>query len=179
MAAALALLTPTPAAAADEIDPGLYDLVDAVAQRLQTADPVAAAKWINGGSITDPVRAEQVLVAISAEAESRGVPVDFVRQVFIDQIDANESIQYTRFAQWKLDPAAAPAWAPPLSASRETIDALNRRIVGGIAEQFPVLQAVDCPLPLESARAGVAAARHLDDLYRRALDVATRSYCTG
>lgn len=171
-----ALATAQPADA-DEAGAGLYGLVDAVAQRLQTADPVAAAKWVNGGSITDPARAEQVLAVVGADAESTGVPGDFARRVFSDQINANEAVQYSRFAGWKLDPATAPDWAPQLSASRQIIDELNGRIVSGIAEQLPVLRSADCPVLLESARAGVAGTRQLDDLYRRALDSATRSYC--
>lgn len=164
---------------ADNTDTGLYDLVDAAAQRLQTADPVAAAKWVNGGAVTDPVRVQQVLEAVGAQAESAGLPTDFARQVFTDQINANEAIQYSRFAGWKLDPSVAPAWAPQLSESRQAIDALNGQIVSGMAQQLPVLRSADCPVLLESARTGVAGARQLDDLYRRALDAATRSYCTA
>ena len=43
-----------------------YRLVDTAAQRLATADPVAASKWINGGPITDPQRADQVLDAVGS-----------------------------------------------------------------------------------------------------------------
>ena len=32
---------------ADEVEP-LYDLIDTATQRLATADPVAASKWLNG-----------------------------------------------------------------------------------------------------------------------------------
>ena len=176
LAALAALVTAAPASAERS---SLYDLVDAAAQRLQTADPVAAAKWVNGGPITDRARAEQVLATIASESESAGIPSDFARRVFTDQINANEAIQYTRFAGWKLDPATAPGWAPDLSASRQTIDALNEQIVSGIAEQLPLLRSDDCPVLLESARAGVAGTRQLDDLYRRALDSATISYCTA
>ncbi len=47
----MAVATAAPALA-DSAEP-LYDLVDASAQRLQTADAVAANKWITGGPITD------------------------------------------------------------------------------------------------------------------------------
>lgn len=175
------LITAAPAAADDSVvdDGGIYDLVDATAQRLHTADPVAAAKWLNGGPITDPARAEQVLVAISAEAESSGVPGDFARRLFTDQINANEAIQYSRFAGWKLEPAMAPAWAPALADSRASIDRLNELIISEIAQQLPALMSADCPTRLDSARVDVAAGRQLDDLYRRALEAATRSYCAG
>lgn len=150
-----------------------------MAQRLQTADPVAAAKWINGGAITDPARVQQVLAAISSAAGSRGLPTDFVRSVFAEQINANEAIQYGRFAGWKLDPASAPAWAPELGASRDSIDNLNTVIIDEIGQQFPVLRSADCPALLESARSSVADERNFDDLQRRALGTATGSYCIG
>ena len=157
----------------------LFDLVDAAAQRLQTADPVAASKWLGGGPITDPARVQQVLTAVTRQAESVGVPADYVTAVFTDQIDATEAIQYSRFSWWKFDPAAAPATAPDLSASRALIDELNHRMVTEIAEDWPVLRAPDCAAALGTAKSTVAQTRSLDSLYRQALDVATRSYCGG
>ena len=155
----------------------LYQLIDTAAERLQAADPVAASKWINGGPITDTARVHQVLAAVGAEAESDGVPVDYVRTLFTDQINATEAIQYSRFAWWKLNPAAAPATAPDLSTSRIGIDALNHRMVAEIAAQLPVLRSADCSIELDAAKAAVNGARALDPLYRQALDAATRSYC--
>lgn len=159
--------------------PALNDLVDAAAQRLQTADPVAASKWLSGGPITDPARVRQVLDMVTADAESAGVPADYVTTVFTDQIDATEGIQYNRFSWWKFDPAAAPATAPDLSASRSAIDGLNHEMVSQIGVQWPVLQSPNCAAALASAKASVADARQLDPLYRQALDAATRSYCRG
>src|SRR5205807_7325905 len=52
---ALAAMPVTAQAHSDDANP-LFDLVDAATQRLQTADPVAETKWINGGSIEDPPR---------------------------------------------------------------------------------------------------------------------------
>lgn len=179
--AAVTLLS-APAAQSDPVnsaDEPLYGLVDAAAQRLQTADPVAASKWLTGGPITDPARVEHVLAAVTGYAAPLGVPPDFVVDVFTDQIDATEAIQYSRFSWWKLDPAAAPTSAPDLSASRGVIDDLNRRMVTEIAEDWHVLRGSDCPAALSSATAAVAAQRGLDPLYRQALDAATRSYCGG
>lgn len=144
---------------------------------MQTADPVAATKWLNGGPITDPARAQQVLDAVADDAQSSGLPGDYVTTVFRDQINATEAIQYSRFSWWKLDPAAAPVTAPDLSASRSLIDALNHRMVLEITEQWPVLQSPECALQLGMAKSAVAADRGLDPLYRQALDTATRSYC--
>jgi chorismate mutase len=160
-------------------DGQLLELVDAAAQRLQTADPVAASKWLGGGPITDPARVQQVLAAVTRQADSVGVPADFITAVFTDQIDATEAIQYSRFSWWKFDPSAAPATAPDLSASRALIDELNHRMVAEIAEDWPILRAPTCAAALSTAKSTVAQLRSLDPLYRQALDVATRSYCGG
>lgn len=158
-------------------DEPLVGLVDAATQRLLTADPVAASKWLSGGPINDPVRVQQVLLAVSGDAESSGLPGEYVTTVFRDQIDATEAIQYSRFSWWKLDPVAAPTSAPDLSASRSVIDELNHRMVDEIAAQWAVLGSPDCPVRLGIAKFAVAANRGLDPLYRQALDTATRSYC--
>lgn len=171
----LAVLTSAPAQA-DSPEP-LYALVDAAARRLQTADAVAASKWLTGGAITDPARVGQVLDSVSKDAESRGVATDFVVSAFTDQINATEAIEYTRFAGWKFDPASAPSTAPDLSASRSVIDGLNRQIVEQFATQAPLLHSADCAPALAAAKGVVAAERQFDDLYRTALDAATRSYC--
>ncbi|MGI9125829.1 MAG: chorismate mutase [Mycobacterium sp.] len=167
----------TAAADGDTSAEPLYELMDAATQRLQTADAVAASKWITGGPITDPARAGQVLSAVSEDAESLHVPSEYVTTLFTDQINATEAIQYNRFSWWKLDPAAAPVAAPDLSASRAQIDVLNHRMVAEIAEELPVLRSPDCPVRLDAAKAAVARDRSLDPLYRQALDAATRSYC--
>ena len=84
--ALIALLPPSASAdgAADEAGEPLHDLVDTATQRLQTADPVAASKWLSGGPITDPARVQQVLQSVAADAESSGAPSDFVTSVFIE-----------------------------------------------------------------------------------------------
>lgn len=155
----------------------LTALVDSAAVRLQTADPVAASKWITKGSIEDPARVEQVGAAVTTDAVAAAVDPRYVRQVFTDQIAATEGVEYGRFSQWKLDPAAAPATAPDLSASRSAIDALNKAMVTEIAAQWQVLRSPDCAADRDDAVDAVAGARGLDPLYRQALDFATRSYC--
>jgi chorismate mutase len=163
-------------AAAEPYSP-LYRLVDTAAQRLETADPVAAFKWINGGPITDPQRAGQVLDAAADDASARGIDQQYVRAVFTDQIAATEGIEYTRFGQWKFDGTTAPTAAPDLSASRTEIDGFNKTMVEEIALQWNSLHSPRCGQELADATGAVAAARRLDDLYREALTSATRSYC--
>ncbi len=175
---AVAVITTTARARGDEANP-LLDLVDAATQRLQNAEPVAATKWINGGSIEDPPRVEQVLSAVGADATRNGVDPGFVRQIFTDQIHATEGIEYSRFAGWKLDPASAPGVAPDLAASRATIDRLNAEMVKQVALHWPVLHSPGCSAVLDGAKATVGNTRAVDPLYQQALAFATHSYCAG
>ena len=132
-----------PAAAAQPFFP-FQQLVDAAAQRLATADPVAAAKWINGGPITDNARADQVLDSVAADATAHGIDPQYVREVFTDQIAANEGVQYTRFGQWKFDPGTAPTSAPDLAESRTQINGLNKTLVDEIALHWNSLHSQGC-----------------------------------
>ncbi|MEV3905717.1 chorismate mutase [Mycobacterium sp. NPDC050551] len=169
-------LWPVATASADPRSP-LTALVDTAAQRLAVAEPVAANKWHTGGPITDPARAQQVLDQVAADATARGIDATRVRRIFTDQIDATEAIEYSRFAQWKLDPVSAPGHSPDLAASRATIDGFNRAMVAELATHWTLLRSPDCAARLGEARAGVGDARGLDGMYRQALDAATRSYC--
>lgn len=178
LALVLAVLA-TPALPTAHAEPGspLYTLVDTAVLRLQTAEPVAESKWVNGGPITDGPRAQQVLDAVGADAAARNVDPAYVQAIFRNQIDATEAIQYTRFGQWKLDPATAPRTAPDLAASRTQIDGYNRAMVEQIALHWDSLQAPTCPTDLQRAVTQVVAERKLDALQQRALDTATGSYC--
>jgi chorismate mutase len=165
-----------PTALAD--DPvALSGLIDAAAQRLRTAEPVAAVKWQTNGSIEDAPRVQQVLSAVSTKASDRGIDPAYVSRAFTDQIHATEAIEYSRFADWKLDPASAPAKPPDLAASRAEIDSLNTVMVDQIAAHWDVLRGPACGPELESAIHDVSDRRQLDDLYQRALRFATSSYC--
>lgn len=168
-------MTSVPLAHADD-DP-LFRLVDTAAQRLHTADPVAAVKWLKGGSIEDPARVDQVLKAVAAQATASGADPLFVQKVFTDQIHATEGIEYLRFSQWKFDPATAPTTAPDLSESRTAIDGFNRTMVAELAAQRGVLHGPGCVIALDAARAQVVTNQHLDPLYQQALTAATRNYC--
>jgi chorismate mutase len=166
-----------PAAADAEPANALYKLVDTAAQRLATADPVAATKWINGGPITDSQRADQVLDTVGADATAHGVDASYVRTIFTDQIAATEGVEYTLFGQWKFAPSTAPATAPDLANSRAAIDGFNKTMVDEIALQWNSLHAPGCSAELHGATDAVAGARGLDPLYRQALSSATKSYC--
>jgi chorismate mutase len=166
-----------PAAHADDPSP-LYRLVDTAAQRLATADPVAAFKWVKGGSIDDPARSRQVVDAVGVDATKQGIDPQAVRTIFTDQVHATEGIEYTRFGQWKLDPAAEPTTAPDLSTSRAAIDGFNHQMVTEMALHWDSLRGPECGQRRDDAVRAVIADRQLDPLYQQALTFATRSYCS-
>ena len=163
-------------ARADTASP-LTPLVDAAAQRLHVADPVAAYKWNTHGAIEDPVRVQQELARLGDEAVAENIDRDYVTRVFGDQISATEAIEYSRFADWKLDAASAPADAPDLSSSRSAIDALNQTMLTEILANWGLLRSPQCATQLDAARSGVMQAHQFDNLYRQALSSATQSYC--
>lgn len=167
------LVAPVRADAASPLTP----LVDAAAQRLQVAEPVAAYKWNQHGPIEDPVRVEQELARLGDEADAEHVDRDYVTRVFGDQIGATEAIEYTRFADWKLNPAGAPADSPDLSASRSAIDDFNRTMLSQISANWNLLHSPECAAQRDAARSGVIRDRQLDSLYQKALSSATQSYC--
>src|SRR4051812_8628772 len=114
-------------------DNALSALVDALAERLEIAEPVAAFKWSAHGDIEDPAHVEQELVTLREDAASGQIDPDYVVRVFGDQINATEAIEYRRFADWKLDPGGVPPAPADLSASRAAIDTLNAKILSHIA----------------------------------------------
>jgi chorismate mutase len=172
---AMAVLSATPVRA-DDTSP-LFALVDAAAERLQVAEPVAAFKWRAHVAIEDPERVQQELSRLSAEASAENIDPEYVTRVFGDQVSATEAIEYRRFADWKLDPASAPTAPADLSASRSAIDDLNNKILSQVALNWGLLHSPACARQLDNARGATIRARRFDDLYRRALSTATRSYC--
>jgi chorismate mutase len=165
-----------PQARADSTSP-LSGLVDAAAQRLAIAEPVAAVKWSTHGAIEDPVRVRQELAKLGADATGRHIDRDYVTRVFGDQINATEAIEYSRFAEWKFNPASVPATPPDLSASRSTIDGFNQTMLTQIAAHWDLLHSPACAAQLDDARSDVIRSRQLDSLYQQAISLATQSYC--
>ena len=165
-------------ARADPTSP-LSELVDAAAQRLEVAEPVAAFKWSTHGAIEDPGRVQQELNKLGADATAEHIDPGYVTRVFGDQINATEAIEYSRFADWKLNPESVPAGSSDLSASRSAIDGLNRTMLTEIVANWDLLHSPACAPQLDAAKSDVTRARQLDSFYQQALSLATQSYCQG
>lgn len=176
MAVLAAVLFTSAVARADSANP-LTELVDAAAQRLQIAEPVAANKWRTGSAIEAPARVREQLDSLAAAATSEHVDPAYVTRVFADQIGATEALEYRRFAEWKLDPSGVPAHPPALADSRAAIDNLNQTMVAQIGQQWGVLHSPECASQLDAANRDVGAARQFDVFYQQALSAATQSYC--
>jgi chorismate mutase len=155
----------------------LVGLVDIAAQRLQSAEPVAALKFKTGAVITDSRREQEVIDTVGAHAVAAGIDHTYVKDIFRDQIDATVTLEHNRFAQWRLDPTDLPDCVPELSACRAIIDVLNRIIVKEMALQWRSLRSTSCRTRLEDARNIVIDARHLDRSLQEALAYATQKYC--
>lgn len=106
---------------------------------------------------------------------AHGLPENWVRKVFLGQIEASKTVQYGLIARWRFDPAAAPATPPDLTDVRPTIDRLNTAIIDQLAEHRVELAAPDC---MERLAHGVFA--HFataDPLHRLALIRAASALC--
>ncbi|EPH44443.1 putative Secreted chorismate mutase [Streptomyces aurantiacus JA 4570] len=155
----------------------LHPLSALSAQRLATADLVAAAKYGTGSPVDDPAREQQVLDAVARQAEEAGADPGATVRIFRDQIEANKVVQRALHRKWDADPASAPAERPDLAEVRERINRLNGELVGAIAASAPARGAPYCAGVLTVTTAHVRHEQRLDALHTVALVRASRSVC--
>ncbi|MGP3691413.1 chorismate mutase [Streptomyces sp. IBSNAI002] len=158
-------------------DSGLTELVRAAAQRLLTADQVAAAKWISGAPIDDPDREQEVLDAMDAEAVRLGIDRHLVQRIFRDQIEASKCVQHHLHDRWRTHSAEGPAMAPDLGAVREEINRLNTCLLLTGRDAQALLSGPRCAARREHARLAVARDLRLPPVHTRALHRALTSLC--
>ncbi|WP_274919364.1 chorismate mutase [Streptomyces sp. WZ-12] len=157
----------------------LTPLVRIAAQRLLTADQVAASKWLSGAPIEDPDREQQVLEAMDAEAVRLGIDRATVQRVFRDQIEANKYVQHALHDRWRAHPAEAPTTAPDLGVVREEINRLNAALLLAIRDAGPLLTEPRCAPYRKHAREAVARELRLDQVHSEALQRALTDLCTA
>ncbi|WP_030676728.1 chorismate mutase [Streptomyces rimosus] len=181
-AAATVLLTAAPTAgaapsAAHSEAHALRPLADLSAQRLATADLVAAAKWGTGSPVDDPVRERQVLDAVARQAAALGTDPRRTARIFRDQIEANKTVQRGLHRRWAADPAQAPTRRPDLGEVRAEINRVNGALVRAIAASGAARTSPRCLRSLVGAAADVRHERALDALHTVALARSVRSVC--
>ncbi|MET7476790.1 chorismate mutase [Streptomyces sp. NPDC005648] len=176
IAAAALLALPGTATAAPWTSP-LQPVASLAADRLATADLVAAAKWGTDSPIDDPAREQQVLDTVAAQARQIGADPDEIRRVFRDQIEANKLVQRALFAEWTAHPEKAPTTKPDLNVVRQTINRINTDLVQSLADTTPERTAPTCDPELAVAVIEVHHEKHPDHLHTKALIRSLASVC--
>ncbi|MET9910798.1 chorismate mutase [Streptomyces sp. NPDC006476] len=176
IAAAALLALPGTATAAPTSSP-LLPVVSLAAERVATADLVAAAKWGTDSPIDDPAREQQVLDTAAAQAQRIGADPDEIRRVFRDQIEANKIVQRTLYARWTAHPDQAPTTKPDLNVVRQTINRINTDLVQAVADSTPQRGGALCRPELAVAVTEVSYEKHADFLHTGALVRSLASVC--
>ncbi|OKJ94355.1 chorismate mutase [Amycolatopsis sp. CB00013] len=171
----LLVVSPAPASAS----PGLWELTDLAAQRVQIADKVAAAKFGTPSPIDDPVRERQILDSMAAKAPGLGLDADSVVRFYRDQIEANKVVQRGLYARWTEHPGTRPPGRPDLGTEvRPVIDRLNAGLLTELAETRDARARRSCDARLAVTVRLADARRGLDRLHSGALSEAVRSACS-
>ncbi|WP_327321575.1 chorismate mutase [Streptomyces sp. NBC_01210] len=156
---------------------GLHTIADLSAQRLTTADLVAAAKYGTGSPIDDPAREKQVLDSVAQQARDLGADPEATVRIFRDQIEANKLVQRALFHRWDADSSQAPTERPDLEEVRKEINRVNAALVRSIADSASARPAPYCDGLLIASAAHVRHERQLDALHSIALARSLRSVC--
>ncbi|MFG2501092.1 gamma subclass chorismate mutase AroQ [Streptomyces sp. NPDC048441] len=159
----------------------LHSLADLAAQRLATADLVAAAKYGTDSPIDDPAREKQVLDDVARQARELGADPEATVRIFRDQIEANKVVQRELHRRWDADPSQAPGpeERPDLAEVRKEINRVNGELVRGIAGSPSARTSPSCRGLLTVAGVRVRGERQLDVLHTVALGRALPSVCSG
>ncbi|WNM30577.1 chorismate mutase [Streptomyces sp. Li-HN-5-11] len=155
----------------------LHPVVELSAERLATADLVAAAKWGTGSPIDDPAREQQVLDNVAAQAQQLGADPDEIRTVFRDQIEANKIVQRGLFQRWTDHPDQAPTTRPDLNVVRQEINRVTSALVQALADTSADRAALTCRPGVVLAALQVHHEDRLDALHTRALARSLASVC--
>ncbi|MFF3540235.1 chorismate mutase [Streptomyces platensis] len=147
------------------------------AERLATADLVAAAKWGTGGPVDDPAREQEVLRAVAEQARQLGADPAVTVRFFRDQIEANKIVQRGLHRAWDADPGRAPTERPDLGQVRKEINRINHELVQALADSPQARSAPYCGPLLTAAAVRVRHERQLDALHTTALARSLRSVC--
>jgi chorismate mutase-like protein len=100
-----------------------------IARRLSLAVEVAAAKFVSGQQIDDPIREEAILDWV-ASSSIRGVGPEARAAFFRDQITANKTIQHGLHAYWREHAMDLPVSCQGSTEGlRRKLDTVNRHML--------------------------------------------------
>ncbi|MER6197447.1 chorismate mutase [Streptomyces sp. NPDC001586] len=156
----------------------LGTIVRLAAERVMTADTVAAAKWGTVQPIDDPSREKTVLGRAASQAAKLGIDRATVQRIFKDQIAANKDVQRALYAQWQEHPAEQPTRRPDLATQvRPVLDRVDNQLLTAIQQAQPLLSRPDCDALIERGKATTVQAMSLDAIHRSGLDQALAHTC--
>lgn len=162
-------LTRRPTAASGSSGSGRSVLAELAARRLLLADQVAAAKFLTGQPIDDPVRERRILDEVAEAAGNIGLEPAVGMRFFRDQIEANKMVQRGLHSLWRAYPEYGPRQQPDLA--REVRPELDRITASMLRELLVAATGgVD-----RRTNSDPACAPQLDGLHRNALALALRS----
>lgn len=139
------LLLGAPAARAQNAGHLLRPLIESAAERLAIGDQVALSKWDSGTSVEDPARESAVIAKAVAEGGQANLSAADTTRFFKAQIEANKLVQYELLSRWRRA-GFAPPHAPVdlVGAIRPELDALQTKIIAGLASAAPVMESQAC-----------------------------------
>ncbi|MEU0487700.1 gamma subclass chorismate mutase AroQ [Nocardiopsis sp. NPDC006139] len=155
----------------------LAPVVELSADRLATAELVAAAKWHSGDPVEAPEREATVLAEAERSARALGGDPEVALAVMRDQIEANKVIQRGRHADWYAHPDRSPLRPPDLADARADLDRITPALVGALTDAGAGLAAPGCEAELARTARRVADERGMDRPGRNALAVSLSSVC--
>jgi chorismate mutase len=134
-----------------------------IEERLTVMADVARTKWNTGSPIEDPLREQQLLADVAAQAQKDGIPTGWAQPFFRLQIEAAKEVQYCLFAQWAARKQGTFQQAPDLKSDlRPKLDRLTVELLAVLAKQWPDLQTLNSTGPGKPfTQSGGAAAIHL------------------
>ncbi|WP_434447362.1 chorismate mutase [Lentzea sp. E54] len=166
------------AAAANRSFGRLGDLTGLVVERLRVSDDVAASKFGTTKPIDDPVREQQVLDQVRAQAGALGLDPDAAAAFFQDQITASKVVQRGLFARWTAHPEEAPTTRPDLAQIRTRLDRLTSSLLQELKSTEDLrAERTSCTVQLALAAGSAVFREHLDALHRQGLRTAVHSVC--
>jgi len=178
MVAAFTLAAMSDDLSASDATDNPFELVQSLAERLDTAEQVALNKWDTGQPVFDPQREAQVIARAAAMAGSYGLTAEDATDVFMDQIEANKEIQYALLNRWRRHGSApdTPRQSLP-DVIRPKLDKLQPVILQHLQQLGPLRRAAPCQREVALAVGQVAQERSLDTLHIVALDRAAARIC--
>ncbi|NOL39818.1 gamma subclass chorismate mutase AroQ [Kribbella sandramycini] len=155
---------------------GFAELTELVVRRIEVGDRVAASKYFSGRPVDDPVREQQILTAVRAEAIELGIDPEETADFFRAQIEASKVVQRGLLKRWAAHPDEVPTTGPDLDAVRRELDQLTTDL---LAELVVVDQLRNARphCQIELLLATIPAAAPLDRLHRKAFKVGTETIC--